>query len=323
MITTVVGNYPKVPSLSNGPNLRTAIGRFDQGRITAEELAAVADEATADAIAEQVEAGVDLVTDGHIRWQDEITYFAGGLTGVTLNGLLRWFDSNTYFRQPYIEEALAWEQPVSVRDLKFAVEHSSKPLKVVLPGLVSLTDHVQDKHYSDQKRLATEFARSLNAEAKALQEAGATFIQFNDPVLTRKHELLPLLQENVDALLDGITVKTALYTYFGDVIGIEDGLFSLPFQVYGLDFVTNPASVAAFKSFPMAKELGVGLLDARNTKLEDTESVVGQIKQLAQVAPLDHMYLNPSCGLEFLPRQNAYDKLVRLVEVGQRAMEVV
>src|SRR5688572_15970280 len=102
MNTSVVGNYPKVPSLSGGPNLRTAIARYDQGQITADDLAKIADEATQDALADQERAGVDVVTDGHIRWEDEITYFARGLNNVTLNGLLRWFDSNTYYRQPVV-----------------------------------------------------------------------------------------------------------------------------------------------------------------------------------------------------------------------------
>lgn len=323
MITTVVGNYPKVPSLSGGPNLRTAIGRFDQGRISAEELGQVADEATQDALKEQAQAGVDLVTDGHIRWEDEVTYFARSLKGVTLNGLLRWFDSNTYFRQPIVEGAISWEKPIEVRDYKFAVEHSSRPVKAVLPGPLTVADHMQDRHYQDHKRLLADVTRSLNAEARALQDTGATFIQFNEPTLVRKKEQFPLFQAQIPALLNGLTVKVALYTYFGDLDGLVPTLFSLPFQVYGVDFVTNPGSVASFKSYPLDKELGAGLIDARNTKLEEVDHVVGHLKQLSSVVPLDRIYLNPNCGLEFLPRKNAYDKLVRMVAAAQRAQEVL
>lgn len=323
MITTVVGNYPKVPSLSGGPNLRTAIGRFDQGRITAEELAKVADEATRDAIGEQVRAGLDLITDGHIRWEDEITYVARGLAGVSLNGLIRFFDTNTYYRQPVIEGAMKWEHSITVKDYKFAVEVSSKPVKVVLPGPLTVAQHAQDTFYKNPTKLAAAAAEALNAEARALQDAGATYIQWNEPSLLRVKDQFSAMQELAKVLTRGITVKTALYTYFGDISGLYPQLFGLPFQVFGLDFVTGESNFSLLKSFPQEKELGFGIVDARNTKLESIEELVGHLDQIRSVVSLDRIHLNPNCGLEFLPRKNAYEKLARMVAAVVRAKEVL
>lgn len=323
MITTVVGNYPKVPSLTGGPNLRTAINRFDQGRLSPEDLAKTADEATKDAMEEQARAGLDVITDGQIRWEDEVTYFARGLSGVTLTGLIRWFDTNTYYRQPVVSGPVAWTAPVTVKDYQFAAGNAPKPLKAVLPGPFSLTAHVEDKHYGDQRKLVMSFAEALNAEARALQQAGATFIQLNDPSLIPMRHLFPLYQEAIGVVLGGVNAKTALYTYFAGIDGLYPELFDLPFQVFGLDFVMGEANLNLLKSFPGDKELGAGLIDARNTKLEPVEDIVGQLDQLQKVVPLDRVHLNPSCGLEYLPRKNAFEKLARMVAAAERAQEVL
>lgn len=323
MITTVVGNYPKVPSLSGGPNLRTAITRFDQGRLSADELAKTAGDATKDAMAEQARAGLDLITDGQIRWEDEVTYFARGLSGITLTGLIRWFDTNTYYRQPVVSGPVTWTAPVTVQDYQFAAGNAPKSLKVVLPGPFSLAAHVEDNHYWDQRKLVMSFAEALNAEARALQDAGATFIQLNDPSLIPMRDLFPFYREAISVVLARVTAKTALYTYFGDVDGLYPDLFDLPFQVFGLDFVMGEANLNVLKSFPGDKELGAGLIDARNTKLEPVEDVVAQLDQIRKVVPLDRVHLNPSCGLEFLPRKNAYEKLARMVAAAERAQEVL
>ncbi len=323
MITTVVGNYPKVPSLTGGPNLRNAITRFDQGRISAEELATVADEATKDAMGEQARAGLDLLTDGHIRWEDEVTYFAKGLSGVTLTGLIRWFDSNTYYREPVISAPMEWIAPITVRDYQFAGRAAPRPLKAVLPGPFTLTAHAKDRHYEDQRKLVMGFARALNAEARALQEAGADFIQFNDPSLIPMRHLFPLYRDAVQVVLDGISAKTALYTYFAGIDGLAPDLFTLPFGVFGLDLVTADANLNVLNGFPSDRELGAGLVDARNTRLESVEDLVAQLDQIRHVVPLDRVHLSPNCGLEFLPRKNAFEKLARMAAAADRAKEVL
>ncbi len=121
MIATVVGSYPKIPNKPRPARLRNAINKLDRGQITPEELAQVADEVTIEVLEEQADAGLDLVTDGQIRWDDEQTYLARGLEGVSISGLIRWFDTNMYYRQPAIEAAITWREPITLRDYSFAV----------------------------------------------------------------------------------------------------------------------------------------------------------------------------------------------------------
>ena len=134
MITTVVGNYPKIGPGTKAPRLRNAINQLDRGRITEEELRRVEDEVTREVIQEQIDAGIDLVTDGQIRWDDGQTYFARGIKGFSINGLIRYFDSNTYYRHPVPEKALESQGPIAVKDYEFAVANSARPAKAVITG---------------------------------------------------------------------------------------------------------------------------------------------------------------------------------------------
>src|SRR6476620_9257214 len=132
MLVTVVGNYPKIPDRPLPARLRTALARLDRGDITVDELNKVADSVTIEVMAEQVDAGIELITDGQIRWQDEQTYLAGKLGGISLNGLTRFFDTNTYYREPVIEGPIEWKSPILVRDYIFARDNAKRPVKTVL-----------------------------------------------------------------------------------------------------------------------------------------------------------------------------------------------
>lgn len=323
MITTIVNNYPKIPSLSGGPNIRRSIAQLDEGRITAEELAKVKDEATRDAIGEQIKAGVELVTDGQLRWDDGQTYIASKLDGFSITGLIRYFDTNTYYRQPVVEGKVSWKAPVLVRDYLFAREASERRVKVVLTGPYTLAALSQDNHYRDRKALVNDLAAALNQETKALAQAGADFIQFDEPSILKAPADFPIVKEAMATLTNGVNAKLALYTYFGEAGELAKDIFSLPFQVFGLDFVMGPNNYNVLKSFPADKELAMGILDARNTKLESVDEIVEAVKKAKEHISLDRLYLNPSCGLEFLPRRNAYDKLVRLAEGAKRTLEVL
>src|SRR5438105_2323830 len=116
MLVTVVGNYPKIPDRPLPARLRTALARLDSGQITVEELAKVEDAVTIEVMAEQADAGIELITDGQVRWQDEQTYIADKLGGISINGLTRFFDTNTYYREPVLDGPIAWQSPILVRD---------------------------------------------------------------------------------------------------------------------------------------------------------------------------------------------------------------
>ncbi len=322
MIATVVGSYPKIPNRPRPARLRRAISRFDRGEITLEELCRVEDEVTVEVLEEQAEAGLDLVTDGQIRWEDEQTYIARKLSGISISGLTRWFDTNMYYRQPVIEGAVAWSEPVTVRDYTFAKERSEKPVKPVLTGPYTLARLSVDQHYGSVGALARALAEALNREAKALEEAGATLIQFNEPAILQRKGDFPDFASVCRHLVDGLTAEISLYLYFGDVDGIYPQILDLPFDLIGLDFVMGAKNESLLKRSPFTKKLGLGIIDARNTRLESPEQIAGRIRTLAAGLRPEDVHVSPSAGLEFLPREVAQAKIQRLAQ-GVRQAEGV
>ena len=69
--------------------------------------------------------------------------------------------------------------------------------------------------------------------------------------------------------------------------------------------------------------LGFGIIDARNTRMEPVEEIAEQIQRVSEFVPAERLYVNPSCGLEYLPREVAFEKLKRLAEGVRRAEAVV
>jgi len=268
-----------------------------------------------------VEAGLDLVTDGQVRWDDEITYFARRLTGISIDGLERFFDNNTYYRQPVIEGTLAWGGPVTVGDYRFAAGHSPKPVKAVLTGPYTLARLSLDQHYGSLEKLALAYAEALNAEARALQEAGAPLVQLNEPALLKHKSDLALFERACRRALEGVTAEKALYFYFGDVEGLYPQLLDLPVDTLGLDFVSGPCNWDLIDKAPFPKKLGLGIVDARNTKMETPEAVAAAVQRALKVAPPERLYVNPNCGLEFLPREVAQAKLARMVQGIRQGVE--
>ena len=322
MKATVVSGYPKIANHHGGQRLRRAIAQFDEGKFTQAQLAEVADEVTREVIEEQVQAGLDLITDGLIRWEDDFSYIARGLEGLRTTGLLRYFDTNTYFRQPVATgprsgespvETVRWTKPISVRDWRFAAAASPKPVKALLPGPYTFAKLSIGEGYASLRDFTLALAAALHQEARALQDAGAPLVQFNEPAITKHPEDWPLFQEAAAAVTDGLTVKTAVYTWFGDVAAV-DGFFELPFNVFGLDFVMGPANWDALAGFPADRELGLGIVDSRNVKLESVDEIAQAIERATRHVSPDRLWVNPSASLEYLPREQAHAKLVRLVE---------
>jgi 5-methyltetrahydropteroyltriglutamate--homocysteine methyltransferase len=323
MLTTVVGSYPKIPNRPRPARLRAAIARFDRGEIGEDELRRVEDEVTIEVIQEQVEAGIDIVSDGQIRWEDDQTYFARRMDGFTIDGLIRYFDTNTYYRQPVVTGAVQWREPIAANDYRFAAAHSSRPVKALVTGPYTMAALSANEHYGSFGELVLALARELRQEVLALEKAGAPIIQVSDPAIIKRREDFPLFRQALEQMMEGVAVEAHLYTWFGDIEGLFPQILELPFSTIGLDFVMGPANYEIISRAPFAKKLGLGIVDARNTRLETVEQIVERIRRVSDVVPLENLYVNPSSRLEYLPREVAEAKLKRMVEGVRRAQEVL
>jgi 5-methyltetrahydropteroyltriglutamate--homocysteine methyltransferase len=319
--TTVVGNYPKIPDPPAPGRWRTSVEKLQRGEITADALHRVEEEVTAEVLAELDHAGIDVVTDGQIRWEDGQTYFTRGLEGFSINGLQRYFDTNVYFRQPIAVGETKWRGPISVADYQFAAAHSRRPVKPVVTGPLTLAALSRDEFYGNHDQFVMALASSLNHELRALAAAGATVIQVDEPGLLAHRDRFPLFRRAMEVLWDGVTATRALYTYFGHVDGLYPALLDLPIDILGLDFVAGAKNWEVLRKAKFTKQLGLGIVDARNTKIETPEAVATACRRAAEFVPADHLHVGPSAGLEFLPRKVAQRKLEVLAAGAHRFRE--
>jgi 5-methyltetrahydropteroyltriglutamate--homocysteine methyltransferase len=257
-----------------------------------------------------------------VRWDDDQTYVARRLAGVEIGGLQRYLDTNTYYRQPEITGAVSWREPILVRDYRFAAENSAKPVKAIITGPYTLAALSLDKHYGSREKLALALAEELRNEVEALAQAGASIIQVNDPVIVFNKEDIDLFCRALTRMVEGVQAEVGLYTWFGSVEGILPALLELPVDTLGLDFVSGRDNWQALAGVRFDKKLGAGIVDGRNTRIESLEQIEESLRRLAESVPPDKIYVNPSCGLEYLPRETAFDKLKRMVE-GARRFEPV
>lgn len=315
--TTVVGGYPKPPPEGETFALRKTLHALERGEATPDDVRAAQDDLARAVVAEQQDAGIDLVTDGHVRWDDVLTPFARRMAGFEIGGLLRWFDNNVYYRRPVCTGEVDWRGPASVDAYRFAASVAAVPVKAVIPGPVTFARLSVDDHYRDHEAFVLALARVLAQEAFELQAAGAPVIQIDEPALLRAPEDLDLARralELVTAELD--RSETLLATYFGDAKRLGPELFELPVAGFGLDFVAGPENGGLVAHVPDGVRLQAGLVDARNTKLEDVDDLARAIEGLAEAVGADRLYVSPSASLEFLPREKAAAKLRRLCDAA-------
>ncbi|HAM42086.1 MAG TPA: hypothetical protein DCP69_12350 [Candidatus Omnitrophica bacterium] len=317
MITTVVGSFPKVAEAGFGTTIISAISRWQRKELPDAGLERVFQDITKAVMAEYEKAGLDLLADAQIRWEDLVTPLAKQLDGFEINGLERWFDNNVYYRRPILRKAPARRGPILAEEYRAAKACTSKPMKAVLPGPYTFVQMCEDRYYKNPARFMRKIAELLRDEAAALVEAGAPLVQFDEPALGFGKPPLKGVLEALAIATKGLKVPTALYLYFGHLNGLLSPLQKAPVDLIGVDVVSDPKAMGAVTKTRWTKQLALGCVDARNTKLESVTELHALFDVVTKRVPSDRLSVNPSCGLEFLPYEQAVQKVNRLVEAVQ------
>lgn len=319
MKTTVVGNYPKIGSDKKAPNLRNSINAREQKKISSEQLEQVYQETIKRVLNEQEEAGIDIVTDGQIRWDDLVTPLARNIEGFEIGGLIRFFNNNVYYRRPIIKSRLSFKNYSTVEQYKFAQTHAQKPVKVALPGPFTFAKLCLDEHYHDLDKLVLDLAAILREEVAGLEKAGCQFIQLDEPSLCFHPDQLDLALRSIQTLFQGIKAKKILFLYFGPVSKILPEVLNGSVDAVGIDIVSHKENLDTLLTTGFnQKELILGCFDARNTKLEKQEEVVRIVERVSQKVPPQRIMLSSSCGLEFLPHESAVKKLQVMAQIARK-----
>lgn len=319
LITANTGSFPRIGEGKEKQRLRTAFSDVDSGKIGREQLLSIEREVTAEAISLQTKAGLDLITDGQISWNDPVSHVLGSIEGVEIGPLMRFFDTNFYYRQPIIKRKLSWQKPILLDEFVFAQGVSKRPVKGVITGPYTLARLSVDRAYNNFSLLLEAMCMMASREIAELAQAGATVIQIDEPAILQNPDDLGLLPEVILEMgRDKRNTELALYTYFGDSAPFYERLQQLPIDILGLDFSYGPHLTEVISSLGTSKTLGLGIINGRNTRLETEDSIYPLLDSLLSAHGAKRCYINPSCGLEYLPRTKAVAKLENMVRLRDK-----
>ncbi len=314
------GSYPRVGDKPNQMRLREAYQKWEMGEITDDDMEEIYRDYTREVIEEQESAGLKIVTDGQLRWYDPISHFAKAIDGYEIDGLLRYFDTNFYFRQPIIKKDIERKGQIVSDEFLSAKKFTSSILKPVVTGPYTLAKHSIDNFYEDFSEIAFNLANVLGKEVKKLSKAGAEVIQINEPSILSNYDELSIFSEAFRRLASfkGDS-QLCLALYFGDPAPLYEDFQNLPTDILAFDFTYNESLGEMIGKLGSEKDLALGLINARNTKIEKTDDVLTKIREITINLDCEKIYLQPSCGVEFLPRNKAFEKLKKISEIAEKA----
>src|SRR3974390_2263504 len=186
--TSLVGSYAQPEWLIDRKKLA---GRFPP-RVRMKELWRVAPEflehaqadATLLAIHDQERAGLDIITDGEMRRESYSNRFATALEGVDIENPGTALDRSGHPNPvPRVVGTIRRKNPVEVRDVEFLRGHTTRPIKITVPGPFTMSQQAQDDYYKDEVALAMDYAAAVNVEIEDLFVAGADIVQVDEPYM--------------------------------------------------------------------------------------------------------------------------------------------
>jgi 5-methyltetrahydropteroyltriglutamate--homocysteine methyltransferase len=330
--TTLVGSYPQPEWLIDRQRLA---GRFPP-RVRARELwrvpepwlAQAQDDATLLAIRAQEAAGLDIVTDGEIRRESYSNRFATALAGVDLDNPGTALDRSGHPNPvPRIVGPIRRTRPVEVDDVRFLRAHTSRAIKMTVPGPFTMAQQAQNDYYPTEEAAAMDYAVAVNEEIRDLFAAGADVVQIDEPYMqARPEKARQFGLRALDRALDGVTGTTAVHICFGYAAIIHQrpsGYSFLPelagCPVEQVSIETAQAKLDCSVLGALArKTIIVGCLDLNDLAIETPETVVQRIERALPYVDTERVVLAPDCGMKYLPRDVAAGKLAAMVEAARR-----
>jgi len=305
IIPTTIGGYPRPDwfkeYLKNLGGLQKG-GKDEIGRTEYRK-------ALTEILDEQKNSGIKLFTDGQLAWQDFLCHLCTRMEGFEMTGLIRYFDNNVYYRMPKVVSKLKAEKPIILEEFKVA--HEIQPeIKAVL-SCFTLAELSKNEFYKNKKEFVMDVAGIMNQEAKKLADAGAGYIQIDEPsLLYASKEDLKTAKEAVDMIRKGVKAKFFLATYFKSAENIFPEILDFNVDVLGLDFVEGyDKNLELLREYKPEKEIQAGIVDGRNTKIENPKDVKRRIEDIESALNSEILYVSPNTGLEFLPYIKASEKL--------------
>jgi 5-methyltetrahydropteroyltriglutamate--homocysteine methyltransferase len=325
--TTVVGSY-SVPEWLE--RLKTD---YYQRRISAQHLNEIHNVAIKAALKDQELAGIDIVSDGELRRDNDIDYLLIRIPGVDIPHRAKtdYYDYYDAIATRPLPEAESTGLSLAA-DFAFTREQTERPIKFSFTGPFSLSRRIRNTAYDDPADLVRALARWLNAAARELVEAGADLLQIDEPFLAGYPEAVEQAIEAVNIVTAGVAATWALHVCYGNRYarplweGHYDFLFpavlSARVDLLVLEFARKGlGDLRLFEQYAWDRSVGLGVIDVKTAEVEPADLIASRIRRALDFVPADRLVINPDCGLRHLPADVARAKLRAMVAGAREVRE--
>lgn len=325
--TSTAGSLPKPSWLAEPEQL------WSPWKLTDSALVQGKQDALLVSLQQQLAAGIDIVSDGEQTRQHFVTTFIEHLDGVDFANRATVKIRNRYEASvPTVVGAVSRPQSVFAKDAKFLRQHTDKPIKWALPGPMTMIDTLSDQYYGSREKLAWEFAKILNQEAKELAAAGVDIIQFDEPAFNVFFdEVNDWGIAALERAIEGLKCDTAVHICYGygikantdwkQTLGSEWRQYEAIFpklQQSAIDMVSlechNSRVPMELIELIRGKKVMVGAIDVATHQIETPEQVAETLHKALQFVDAKNLYPCTNCGMAPLPRHVAQGKLSALAQ---------
>jgi 5-methyltetrahydropteroyltriglutamate--homocysteine methyltransferase len=324
--TPIAGSLPKPSWLAEPGKL------WPQWKLEGAALAEAKHDATLLWIKAQEDAGIDILSDGEQSRQHFVHGFLESVEGIDFDHKVRMGIRNNRYEAmvPTVVAPLRLATRVHQTEARLARAHTTRKLKITLPGPMTIVDTIADKHYGDKVKLAMAFADLLNQEARALEVDGVDVIQFDEPAFNVYMD--DVQRWGVDALhraIEGLRCQTAVHICYGygikanidwkKTLGSEwrqyeeifPALAKSRLDQISLECMHSHVPLSLLKLLP-EKDVLVGVIDVASDRVETPEEVADLIAEAMKHVAKARIRPCTNCGMAPMNREVAVAKLEAL-----------
>ncbi|QLC34548.1 methionine synthase [Halarchaeum sp. CBA1220] len=316
LLTTVVGSYPKPTWLNRARDLHEEgeSEQFDES-----DWEEATDDASRLITHEHEHAGLDVVCDGEMRREEMVEFFAERIDGYEFNGPVKVWGHN-YFDKPSVADEVAYDEPWLVDEYEFTAGVAERPVKVPITGPYTLASWSFNEAYDTEADLAYDLADLVNEEIEKLVEAGARYIQIDEPALATTPDDHAIVGECLERIVADLPddVRVGLHVCYGDYSRIYPEINDYPIDEFDVELANGDyEQIDVFTDPTFEPDLALGVTDAHVAEVESVAEIKENILEGLKVVPPEKLTVSPDCGLKLLPRDIAYGKMENMVQAAR------
>ncbi len=340
ILTTTIGSFPKPDYVPVRDWFQKQYATtFDAFYFHNRDLETRFALATREAVVAQVDAGIDVPTDGEMRREHYIFYHLRHLSGVDFGHLqVREIRTGAWEREvPTIIDRVSPNGSFLPYDYQIAQSYSTRPIKITVPGPMTIADTVVDEHYGDARSLNHDLAEAINVEIRALAEAGCVHIQVDEPVFARKtRDALAFGIDDLERCFTGIPehVRRVVHLCCGyprhldqpdeDVykadpnayFDLAEALDQAAVDAISIEDAHRPSDLRLLELFEQSTVI-LGLVAIAKTRVESIDEIRTRIHDALSHIDDERLVAGPDCGLGMLDLETAKSKLANLAAAAR------